>query len=67
MVQRKTGALFLESVQVLTILSSTKQLPDFTKIVALLAELFQICDDYINLTNVSYSNSKVFVEDIEEG
>lgn len=40
---------------------------DYVPLVNLLGLIFQICDDYLNLSSTTYSQNKGFCEDLTEG
>ncbi|KAK4140186.1 isoprenoid synthase domain-containing protein [Dichotomopilus funicola] len=70
MVDGKTSALFRMSVAMLDALSDHPQKPDIAQLnrfMNLLGRMFQIRDDYMNLTSAEYTKQKGFCEDLDEG
>lgn len=65
MVKDKTGGLFRLSVGLMQCFSDMRQ--DFTTLLDLLGLYFQIRDDYLNISNSTYMQTKSFCEDISEG
>ncbi|CAG9856387.1 unnamed protein product [Phyllotreta striolata] len=65
MVIRKTGGLFMLAIRLMQLFSDNTQ--DFTKITGILGLIFQIRDDYINLTSKDYMQHKSYCEDLTEG
>lgn len=65
MVLDKTGGLFRLAVQLMQCFTSTHL--DLTPLSDLLARYFQIRDDFINLADADYMESKTFCEDLTEG
>lgn len=65
MIQDKTGGLFRLAVGLMQAFSEVKT--DFVPLVNLLAEYFQIRDDFLNISNAEYQQSKSYCEDLTEG
>lgn len=65
MVGNKTGGLFRLAVKLMQAESGTDK--DYVSLVNLLGLIFQICDDYLNLSSTTYSQNKGFCEDLTEG
>jgi len=65
MIHDKTGGLFRLAVGLMQAFSEIKT--DFVPLVNLLAEYFQIRDDFLNISNAEYQQSKSFCEDLTEG
>lgn len=65
MVIRKTGGLFMLGIGLMELFSDNKT--QFTRIITILGLYFQIRDDYINLTNKEYSETKSICDDLTEG
>lgn len=66
MVMDKTGGLFRLSVGLMHAFCGTP-LGNFTELLNLLGLYFQIRDDFVNVSSVSYMQSKSFCEDLTEG
>lgn len=67
MVQNKTGGLFRLAVKLMQAESSEKGRYDCVPLVNLMGLVFQICDDYLNLSSVTYTQNKGLCEDLTEG
>ncbi|KAJ0109428.1 Geranylgeranyl pyrophosphate synthase D [Diaporthe amygdali] len=68
MVSNKTGGLFRMAVKLMQAESPAGPMaPVCDKLVQLLGLVYQIADDYKNLTAVEYTTSKGFCEDLTEG
>ncbi|KAL4869797.1 hypothetical protein BDV12DRAFT_184935 [Aspergillus spectabilis] len=65
MVGNKTGGLFRLAVKLMQAESSTET--DCVALVNVLGLVFQICDDYLNLSNTTYAENKGLCEDLTEG
>lgn len=65
MVGNKTGGLFRLAVKLMQSESTTGK--DCVVLVNVMGLLFQICDDYLNLSNSVYTNNKGLCEDLAEG
>lgn len=65
MVGNKTGGLFRLAVKLMQAESSTGK--DCVSLVNVLGLIFQICDDYLNLSNSTYIDNKGLCEDLTEG
>ncbi|PLB43536.1 geranylgeranyl pyrophosphate synthetase [Aspergillus steynii IBT 23096] len=65
MVGNKTGGLFRLAVKLMQAESSTGK--DCVSLVNVLGLIFQICDDYLNLSNTTYTKHKGLCEDLTEG
>eukprot|EP00300_Choanocystis_sp_HF-7_P028382 c33959_g1_i1.p1 GENE.c33959_g1_i1~~c33959_g1_i1.p1 ORF type:complete len:361 (+),score=79.25 c33959_g1_i1:139-1221(+) len=65
MVMDKTGGLFRLAVRLMQLFSSCQE--DLMPLVNQLSLFYQIRDDYINLSDVSYQDKKGFCEDLTEG
>ncbi|KAE8380525.1 isoprenoid synthase domain-containing protein [Aspergillus bertholletiae] len=65
MVGNKTGGLFRLAVKLMQAESSTGM--DCVSLVDVLGLIFQICDDYLNLSNNIYTKNKGLCEDLTEG
>ncbi|KAL1983846.1 hypothetical protein VTN96DRAFT_9847 [Rasamsonia emersonii] len=65
MVGNKTGGLFRLAVKLMQAESETDK--ECVPLVNLLGLIFQICDDYLNLSNTTYSENKGLCEDLTEG
>lgn len=65
MVGNKTGGLFRLAVKLMQAESSTEK--DCVALVNVLGLVFQICDDYLNLSNTTYTQNKGLCEDLTEG
>jgi len=65
MIRDKTGGLFRLAVGLMQAFSDIKT--DFVPLVNLLAEYFQIRDDFLNISNAEYQQSKSYCEDLTEG
>ena len=66
MVQNKTGGLFRLAIKLMQAESPEKLRTDCVPLVNLMGLVFQICDDYLNLSSV-YTKNKGFCEDLTEG
>ena len=66
MVQNKTGGLFRLAVKLMQAESYTTR-HDYTPLVNLMGLIFQICDDYLNLSSSTYTKNKGLCEDLTEG
>ncbi|KAJ5752842.1 hypothetical protein N7520_009759 [Penicillium odoratum] len=65
MVGNKTGGLFRLAVKLMQAESATGK--DCVSLVNVLGLIFQICDDYLNLSNTTYTQNKGMCEDLTEG
>lgn len=65
MVGNKTGGLFRLAVKLMQAESATGK--DCVSLVNVLGLIFQICDDYLNLSNSLYTQNKGMCEDLTEG
>lgn len=65
MVMRKTSGLFMLAIRLMQLFSGCNN--NFTKLITILGLYFQIRDDYCNLTNTEYADSKSFCDDLTEG
>ncbi|KAL9111735.1 MAG: hypothetical protein Q9227_003794 [Pyrenula ochraceoflavens] len=66
MVQNKTGGLFRLAVKLMQAESYTTR-HDYVPLVNLMGLIFQICDDYLNLSSGTYTKNKGLCEDLTEG
>ena len=67
MVQNKTGGLFRLAIKLMQAESPEKGRIDCIPLVNLLGLVFQICDDYLNLSSSTYTKNKGLCEDLTEG
>ncbi|KIV86417.1 hypothetical protein PV11_02029 [Exophiala sideris] len=67
MVQNKTGGLFRLAVKLMQAESPEKGRIDCVPLVNLMGLIFQICDDYLNLSSTVYTKNKGLCEDLTEG
>jgi len=67
MVQNKTGGLFRLAVKLMQAESPEKGRIDCEPLVNLMGLVFQICDDYLNLSSSVYTQNKGLCEDLTEG
>ena len=67
MVQNKTGGLFRLAVKLMQAESPEKGRVDCVPLVNLMGLVFQICDDYLNLSSTQYTQNKGLCEDLTEG
>jgi len=67
MVQNKTGGLFRLAVKLMQAESPEKGRIDCVPLVNLMGLVFQICDDYLNLSSSQYTENKGLCEDLTEG
>ncbi|KAJ5682484.1 hypothetical protein N7462_005649 [Penicillium macrosclerotiorum] len=65
MVGNKTGGLFRLAVKLMQAESATGK--DCVNLVNVMGLIFQICDDYLNLSNTTYTHNKGLCEDLTEG
>lgn len=65
MVGNKTGGLFRLAVKLMQAESATGK--DCVSLVNVMGLIFQICDDYLNLSNTTYTKNKGLCEDLTEG
>jgi len=65
MISHKTGGLFRLAVKLMQEFS--QETKDFSELVTILGQHFQIRDDYVNLQSEKYMESKSFCEDLTEG
>ncbi|KAJ5135477.1 uncharacterized protein N7515_004755 [Penicillium bovifimosum] len=65
MVGNKTGGLFRLAVKLMQAESTTGK--DCVALVNVMGLIFQICDDYLNLSNTVYTENKGYCEDLTEG
>lgn len=67
MVQNKTGGLFRLAVQLMQAESPERGRIDCVPLVNLMGLVFQVCDDYLNLSSGTYTKNKGLCEDLTEG
>jgi geranylgeranyl diphosphate synthase type 3 len=67
MVQNKTGGLFRLAVKLMQAESTEKGRRDCVPLVNIMGLVFQICDDYLNLSSQVYAQNKGLCEDLTEG
>jgi geranylgeranyl diphosphate synthase, type III len=67
MVQNKTGGLFRLAVKLMQAESPERGRRDCVPLVNLMGLVFQICDDYLNLSSTTYTKNKGLCEDLTEG
>jgi geranylgeranyl diphosphate synthase type 3 len=67
MVQNKTGGLFRLAIKLMQAESSERGRIDCVPLVNLMGLIFQICDDYLNLSSAVYTTNKGLCEDLTEG
>ena len=67
MVQNKTGGLFRLAVKLMQVESAEKGRVDCVPLVNLMGLVFQICDDFLNLSSSVYTQNKGLCEDLTEG
>ena len=67
MVQNKTGGLFRLAIKLMQAESSERGRMDCVPLVNLMGLVFQICDDYLNLSSTVYTKNKGLAEDLTEG
>ncbi|EEH46024.1 geranylgeranyl pyrophosphate synthase [Paracoccidioides brasiliensis Pb18] len=65
MVGNKTGGLFRLAIKLMQAESGTEI--DCVALANLMGLIFQICDDYLNLSNSTYTKNKGLCEDLTEG
>ncbi|KAL4795435.1 isoprenoid synthase domain-containing protein [Aspergillus venezuelensis] len=65
MVGNKTGGLFRLAVKLMQAESTMGK--DCVALVNVMGLVFQICDDYLNLSNTTYTQNKGLCEDLTEG
>ncbi|KAL1862242.1 geranylgeranyl pyrophosphate synthetase [Paecilomyces lecythidis] len=65
MVGNKTGGLFRLAIKLMQAESDTGK--DCVALVNVMGLIFQICDDYLNLSNTTYTKNKGLCEDLTEG
>jgi geranylgeranyl diphosphate synthase type 3 len=65
MVGNKTGGLFRLAVKLMQAESTTGK--DCVSLVNVMGLIFQICDDYLNLSSTTYTKNKGLCEDLTEG
>ncbi|KAL2869283.1 FPP/GGPP synthase family protein [Aspergillus lucknowensis] len=65
MVGNKTGGLFRLAVKLMQAESSSGK--DCVALVNVMGLIFQICDDYLNLSSTTYTKNKGLCEDLTEG
>ncbi|KAI9372585.1 terpenoid synthase [Aspergillus egyptiacus] len=65
MVGNKTGGLFRLAVKLMQAESNTGK--DCVALVNVMGLVFQICDDYLNLSSTTYTQNKGLCEDLTEG
>lgn len=65
MVGNKTGGLFRLAIKLMQ--AESRSLIDCVELVNLMGLIFQIRDDYMNLSSVQYSQNKGLCEDLTEG
>lgn len=66
MVQNKTGGLFRLAIKLMQAESYTTR-HDYVPLVNLMGLIFQICDDFLNLSSGTYTKNKGLCEDLTEG
>ncbi|CAH7672894.1 geranylgeranyl diphosphate synthase, type III, partial [Phakopsora pachyrhizi] len=66
MVKNKTGGLFRIAIKLMMEMSPLEEIPDYVPLVDLIGVIFQIRDDYLNLSS-QYTKNKGFCEDLTEG
>ncbi|EPS35561.1 hypothetical protein H072_11088 [Dactylellina haptotyla CBS 200.50] len=66
MVEKKTGSLFRFIAKLLTTLDPQNRNLNFNDLSSMLGQYFQIRDDYKNLTDTTYTETKGFCEDLDE-
>ena len=67
MVGNKTGGLFRLAVKLMQAESEAPETRDCVPLVNLIGMLFQIRDDYLNLSSTAYTTNKGLCEDLTEG
>lgn len=67
MVQNKTGGLFRLAIKLMQAESPERGRKDCVALVNLMGLVFQICDDYLNLSSTAYTKNKGLCEDLTEG
>jgi len=67
MVQNKTGGLFRLAIKLMQAESPERGKIDCVSLVNLMGLVFQICDDYLNLSSPLYTTNKGLCEDLTEG
>ena len=67
MVQNKTGGLFRLAIKLMQAESPERGRRDCVPLVNLMGLIFQIADDYLNLSSVVYTTNKGLAEDLTEG
>ena len=67
MVQNKTSGLFRLAVKLMQAESTEKGRRDCVPLVNIMGLVFQICDDYLNLSSTIYTQNKGLCEDLTEG
>lgn len=67
MVQNKTGGLFRLAIKLMQAESLERGKIDCVPLVNLIGLVFQICDDYLNLSSAVYTCNKGLCEDLTEG
>ncbi|KAK5106400.1 geranylgeranyl pyrophosphate synthetase [Lithohypha guttulata] len=67
MVQNKTGGLFRLAINLMQAESPERGRIDCVPLVNLMGLVFQICDDYLNLSSSIYTQNKGMCEDLTEG
>ncbi|KAK4104428.1 terpenoid synthase [Parathielavia hyrcaniae] len=70
MIDSKTAGLFRMLARLMDAKSTSAKKPDvtlLTRFMNFLGRLFQIRDDYMNLTSADYTEKKGFCEDLDEG
>lgn len=65
MVQNKTGGLFRLAIKLMQAESFVSR--DCVPLVNVMGLIFQICDDYLNLSSSNYTKNKGLCEDLTEG
>ena len=66
MVSNKTGGLFRLAIKLMQAESQQDPL-DCEELVDLMSKIFQVRDDYMNLSSYTYAQNKGFCEDLSEG
>lgn len=67
MVQNKTAGLFRLAVKLMQAESAARGRVDCVPLVNVMGLMFQICDDYLNLSSQRYMQNKGLCEDLTEG
>ncbi|KAF9058334.1 isoprenoid synthase domain-containing protein [Rhodocollybia butyracea] len=67
MIKNKTGSLFRILMKLMMACATERTEINFIPLVDLIGVMYQIRDDYSNLRDASYSDTKGFAEDLTEG